>query len=191
MISLAVKISSFYGKDIVKLLADYGFITSYGEYMEIENDKNNIDERQIKINVDNYLERIKNKSASLFESAAYVGAILGNGTEDEKIALKNFGNFFGISYQLLDDLKDIKEDLKNFVVTLPFVLLYKNLDENDENELKRLIEKFKNSKVDEIINLMKEHKIFDKCRIEINNFLNKTREEIEILRKSKFKNYLL
>lgn len=187
MISLGVRTSvENYGKKMTSLLAKYGFAMSYGEYMEIENSYKNIDEKRL--NIDEYFERIKNKSSLLFESAAYTGAMIGNGTKKERIALKNFGRFFGISYQLVDDLKDVEEDLKNFVITLPLILLYDHLD---ENERKNLIEKFKNHETKEIINLMQKYNIFDACKREISIFLNKAKKEIEIFKNCEFKNHLL
>ena len=73
---------------------------SEGEIMEIKlaKDRN--------ISEDDYIKVIEHKTASLFETSAKVGAILGEGREDEIHALAAFGNLLGIAYQVHDDLDD-------------------------------------------------------------------------------------
>ena len=73
---------------------------SEGEIMEIKLAKEcNLDEYD-------YIKVIEHKTASLFETSAKVGAILGKGEEDQICALAAFGNFLGIAYQVHDDLVD-------------------------------------------------------------------------------------
>jgi octaprenyl-diphosphate synthase len=73
---------------------------SEGEIMEIKLAKDcNISEYD-------YIKVIEHKTASLFETSAKVGAILGEGRENEIHALAAFGNLLGIAYQVHDDLLD-------------------------------------------------------------------------------------
>jgi octaprenyl-diphosphate synthase len=73
---------------------------SEGEMMEIQMSKNP------DINLREYIQVLENKTASLFEAASKIGAILGSGTEDEIHSMSTFGHLLGIAYQIHDDLVD-------------------------------------------------------------------------------------
>ncbi len=73
---------------------------SEGEMMEIKLAEDP------KIREDDYIKVLEHKTASLFETSAKVGAILGEGEEDEIRAMSTFGNLLGIAYQIHDDLID-------------------------------------------------------------------------------------
>ena len=73
---------------------------SEGEMMEIQMAKNH------DINVREYIQVLENKTASLFEAASKIGAILGGGSEDEIHSMSTFGHLLGIAYQIHDDLVD-------------------------------------------------------------------------------------
>jgi len=55
-----------------------------------------------------YLNIIENKTAALFSASAKIGAMIGGGKEWEVKALSNYGRFFGLSYQIKDDILDFK-----------------------------------------------------------------------------------
>ena len=73
---------------------------SEGEMMEIRlaKDKN--------ITEDKYIKVIEHKTASLFEASTKIGAIIGEGNQDQIYAMGTFGNLLGIAYQIHDDLLD-------------------------------------------------------------------------------------
>ena len=81
---------------------------SEGEMIEIKLSK------QPEIDVDDYIKVLEYKTASLFEASAKIGAIMGNGCEDEIHALASFGNLLGIAYQIHDDLIDWNNEDKLF-----------------------------------------------------------------------------
>jgi octaprenyl-diphosphate synthase len=61
-----------------------------------------------------YLKVIEYKTATAFEVAARIGAIIGNGTEEQIEALTEYGKNIGIAYQIKDDLLDWKNEDKLF-----------------------------------------------------------------------------
>lgn len=63
---------------------------------------------------DDYLRVIEYKTATAFEVAARLGAIIGEGSEDEIEALTDYGKNIGIAYQIKDDLHDWKNEDKLF-----------------------------------------------------------------------------
>ena len=81
---------------------------SEGEMLELRLVKNH------KISQEEYITVIENKTASLFEASAKIGAILANGKEDQINALANFGRLLGIAYQIHDDLIDYNNEERLF-----------------------------------------------------------------------------
>lgn len=80
-----------------------------------------------------YLSRISRKTAALFAASCAVGAHLGGLTEDQVKLAARFGGYYGIAFQIKDDLLDILEsadtigkpagnDFKEGIVTLPVIL---------------------------------------------------------------------
>ena len=81
---------------------------SEGEMLELRLVKNH------KISQEQYINVIENKTASLFEASAKIGAILANGKQDQIDALANFGRLLGIAYQIHDDLIDYNNEERLF-----------------------------------------------------------------------------
>lgn len=81
---------------------------SEGEIMEIKLAE------ALKIGEDDYIKVLEQKTASLFEASAKIGAILGGGEEEEIHAMATFGNFLGIAYQIHDDLIDWNNEERLF-----------------------------------------------------------------------------
>ncbi|NOJ31579.1 MAG: geranylgeranyl pyrophosphate synthase [Candidatus Nitrosocosmicus sp.] len=81
---------------------------SEGEMLELRLVKNH------KISQEQYISVIENKTASLFEASAKIGAILAGGNETQVNALANFGRLLGIAYQIHDDLIDYNNEERLF-----------------------------------------------------------------------------
>ena len=81
---------------------------SEGEIMEIKLAE------ALKFGEDDYIKVLEQKTASLFEASAKIGAILGGGEEEEIHAMATFGNFLGIAYQIHDDLIDWNNEERLF-----------------------------------------------------------------------------
>jgi geranylgeranyl pyrophosphate synthase len=62
------------------------------------------------ISENEYLEMILKKTATLIQLACQIGAIVGEGKEEEIQALTSFGQFIGMGFQIQDDLLDIFAD---------------------------------------------------------------------------------
>jgi len=80
-----------------------------------------------------YWERISRKTASLFTTAAQSGAILGGAPEAHIAAMKDFGQYLGLAFQVVDDILDFEgleqevgkpvgNDLAQGVLTLPAII---------------------------------------------------------------------
>ena len=84
-----------------------------------------------------YLDVLQRKTAYLFSACCEVGAILGEATEGQRTALRNYGLNLGTAFQLTDDLLDFTAtedvlgkaagvDLLAGKVTLPLIYLLEN-----------------------------------------------------------------
>lgn len=75
-----------------------------------------------KLAVDEYVEIVAKKTASLFSISCRTGAMLGTDRKEYINIAGEFGFNFGIAYQLIDDCRDLVSDLKNNIVTMPRIL---------------------------------------------------------------------
>ena len=57
-----------------------------------------------------YVEIVMKKTASLFAASAECGAIMGGGQGRQIKALRDFGLYYGIAFQMMDDLLDLTAD---------------------------------------------------------------------------------
>ena len=62
------------------------------------------------LTLETYVEIARKKTASLFAASAQCGAIMGGGNRKETVALRAFGECFGIAFQMKDDLLDMTAD---------------------------------------------------------------------------------
>lgn len=93
---------------IVNELSNAATSMSEGEMMEIRLAK------APEITEDDYIKVLEYKTASLFETSARIGAIIGEGSEDQVHAITSFGNLLGIAYQIHDDLIDWNNENRLF-----------------------------------------------------------------------------
>ncbi len=120
---------------ITKDLATTAMLMSEGEMIESRL------ETSEDVTFADYLKVIEYKTATAFEVAARIGAIIANGTEEQIEALTRYGKNIGIAYQIRDDLLDWKNEDKLFNL-----LIKKSVDPRDvfdkmEDMLKEYSEK--------------------------------------------------
>ena len=117
---------------ITKDLATTAMLMSEGEMIE------NRLETSEDVTFDDYLKVIEYKTATAFEVAARIGAIIVNGTEEQIEALTEYGKNIGIAYQIRDDLLDWKNEDKLFNL-----LIKKSSDPRDVfNKMEELLKEY-------------------------------------------------
>lgn len=88
------------------------------------------------INEEQYFDVLQRKTAYLFSACCEIGAILGGGTDEHLVALREYGMNLGTAFQLVDDLLDFTAtdevlgkpaglDLVEGKLTLPLIYLLK------------------------------------------------------------------
>jgi geranylgeranyl diphosphate synthase, type II len=71
-------------------------------------------ETKTKVNEAQYIEMIRLKTAVLLGFSLELGALLAQASEQERLALKEFGTNIGLGFQLKDDLLDVYADKNKF-----------------------------------------------------------------------------
>jgi len=192
LIALSVSLATDFGPEIMKILSNVGLDLSDGEYIDYNLSLDSTTEQQ-------YFTKIEKKSASLFRSATYCGALAAGAIPSEAEALGKFGEYFGMAYQLNDDLDDLLEknqisrDLRNGNVTLPLLHLYQNGNRATRELMKK---NFGNKNVnlaimEEMKEGLKEFGALRYCRGKIAEFVEKSQSSLEAIKDSKFKNHLM
>ena len=117
---------------VTKNLATTAMMMSEGEMIE---SRLEISED---ITFDDYLKVIEYKTATAFETASRLGAIISGGTDIEIESLADYGKNIGIAYQIRDDLHDWKNEDKLFN------LLIKNSSDPRDvfNDMEELLKKY-------------------------------------------------
>jgi len=93
---------------VTKDLATAAMLMSEGEVLE-----GKLEESE-DVTFEDYIKVMDYKTATAFEMAAKLGAIIGGGNEEEIVGLTEYGKNIGIAYQIKDDLMDWKNEDKLF-----------------------------------------------------------------------------
>ncbi|MBR2261163.1 MAG: polyprenyl synthetase family protein [Paludibacteraceae bacterium] len=142
---------------ILTKITQLGKKLSEGELLQISNVKNiNCDEEK-------YIDVIRKKTAALFETCTYSGAISVKYNELQTKILEKFGEIYGICFQIKDDIfdyissekklgKPVGNDIREGKITLP--LLYAlNVSQKKEEYLDIIRRKdFSKENINKIIN---------------------------------------
>lgn len=122
-----------------------------------------------------YLEMIYQKTASLMEACAGVGAVLAG--KDKEVYM-TYGRNLGIAFQMIDDLLDITmdaetlgkpalHDFKEGKTTLPYIYLHEALDTEGQSKLRAMHTKVLSEKEQAwILTQMKKYQIIEKSYLE-------------------------
>ena len=117
---------------VTKNLATTAMMMSEGEVLEgrLETSED--------VTFDDYLKVIEYKTATAFETASRLGAIISGGSDEEIESLADYGKNIGIAYQIRDDLLDWQNEDKLFNL-----LIKKSSDpRNIFNDMEELLKKY-------------------------------------------------
>ena len=109
VLGLILNISSRLDKArVTKDLATAAMLMSEGEVLE-----GKLEESE-DVTFEDYIKVMDYKTATAFEMAAKLGAVISGGNEEEISGLAEYGKNIGIAYQIKDDLMDWKNEDKLF-----------------------------------------------------------------------------
>jgi geranylgeranyl diphosphate synthase type II len=67
-----------------------------------------------RVSLDDYLLMVRKKTGAMVAAATEIGALLGNSSNEERSALKTYGEIVGRAFQIQDDLLDVIADEEKF-----------------------------------------------------------------------------
>lgn len=128
------------------------------------------------LSMEQYMEVIDGKTASLVDACARCGAILAGHTPEMVDAFGQLGSHFGIAFQIIDDLLDYGvgaddlgkakfSDLGNGLTTLPLLLYMQNCSSEEKATLEDLLSKASEPGVaPQIVQLLQKKDCFERAK---------------------------
>jgi len=130
-------VDSYHRSDIVDVLADTSMRICEGEIRQMLSCYNT--QQGLK----DYLRRIERKTAHLIAVSCQLGAMIMNAGQKEMLALKRYGYYLGMAFQITDDILDftaskeilgkpVGNDIRQGVITLPSIYAMKFAHRGEE-----------------------------------------------------------
>jgi octaprenyl-diphosphate synthase len=129
---------------ILSIVSEVGAALSSGELIQLHNGES------MWISEEQYLTVIKHKTAHLFAACCEAGAVSSGATAKQSSALRNFGMYLGLCFQLKDDVFDYSDaedlgkptmnDLQDGKATLPIIISLQRATKEEANHIKELAE---------------------------------------------------
>jgi len=150
-----------------------------------------------------YLDIIADKTASLFACACEAGAICDGGDEKKERALRDFGEYLGIAFQITDDLldligeptktgKQLGSDIREGWVTLPLIYALRNGGNTYKDQLVKLYKKgLTQGEFEEVVKFVRDSGGIDYADQEARKFSQRAKEVVAGLSGLDYKDNLL
>lgn len=106
--------------------------------------------RRTDVTIEEYLKMVFKKTAALFKSSAYIGAVIAGADEESLERISNFAKYIGIAFQIRDDElglvgdekvlgKPVYSDLREGKKTLPVIYALSNVSEQSRKFLLNIL----------------------------------------------------
>ncbi|MEO1252392.1 MAG: polyprenyl synthetase family protein [Pseudomonadota bacterium] len=129
---------------VLQVLSRASGVIAEGEVLQLTTQKN------IETTFETYIEVVEAKTAALFAGAAHAGAIIAGAAQNEEFALRDYGRYFGVAYQLIDDALDyagaegdlgktVGDDFREGKMTLPVVYAISRARDEEKSFWRRVI----------------------------------------------------
>jgi octaprenyl-diphosphate synthase len=117
LISRSIEFISYYKPDVIRAFSKACMKMAEGEMMDLSRSPS----------LEDYIECISYKTASLFAASAKIGCLIANASEFDALKFEEYGLHLGLAYQILDDLEeylgvDQGKISSNSSITLPRIL---------------------------------------------------------------------
>jgi octaprenyl-diphosphate synthase len=133
---------------ILGIVSEVGAALSSGELIQLH------DGESMWISEEQYLRVIQHKTAHLFAACYEAGAVSSGATARQSHALKQFGMYLGLCFQLKDDVFDFSDiedlgkptmnDIRDGKATLPIIKSLQRATKEEANQIKELAEALAN-----------------------------------------------
>ncbi len=179
-------ISTYQRSDLIDVLARASMKICEGEIIQMLSCYN------VNLGLKNYLRRIERKTALLISVSCELGAMIRHAPLQEIIALRNYGYYLGMGFQITDDILDIiadeetlgkptGSDIRQGVITLP--ALYALRHDPNGQELAQLLSSPEAciNKAERIIEIISDSDGIDYAYYATQHFALKAQKQLDVL----------
>ena len=183
--------------EVLKLLSSTSSKIAQGEILQLQH------QGEVDMLEETYLKIISAKTAELFAAATKVGAILSEVKTKEKEALEFYGRNLGLTFQIADDTLDYNSELKLFgkkigkdfyegKVTLPIILVFQKVNNEEEKILKDTFSKKTRSEQEfnYCLSLIKKYDVIKACYQKAQHYINLASNSLSVFDDCEEKNIL-
>ncbi|WP_078058142.1 polyprenyl synthetase family protein [Desulfurobacterium indicum] len=162
--------NAVYGNDVAVLVGDYMFaqgVSTFATFGGVEvlqraldaiRDMSEGELKQLEVigkfdlSEEDYFDIIYRKTASLLSTCCEAGAIVGGADEQQKLAMRKFGEYIGYAFQLVDDAfdyvsdtqtigKPAGNDIREGKVTFPLISVREKLSPFEKQKINHILNK--------------------------------------------------
>jgi len=179
--------------DFLKVVTNTVKRMSEGELLQIKKTQ------KLDIDEETYFRIISDKTASLLSTCCEIGALSTSENKDYTIAMRNFGEYLGLAFQIRDDILDyigssaiigktIGADIKDKKITLPLIHALKQAPKNESTQIIKLIKNGKKkNNISEIIDFVKRYEGIEYANNVALSYSEKAVKELSIFPNSESK----
>ncbi|WNK20585.1 octaprenyl diphosphate synthase [Halomonas piscis] len=177
---------------IMEILSAATCIIAEGEVRQLTNIGNP------SVSEDDYFATIQGKTAQLFEAASQTGAIIADATPEQEEALKLYGRYLGLAFQLVDDLldyqgdadamgKNVGDDLAEGKPTLPLLRAMEKGTPEQAKLIRQAIRKGGLDQLDAVLEIVRATGALDYTRARAETMAEKALAQLAALPESEFR----
>ena len=182
---------------VLKILSDASAIIAQGEVLQLTT------ANALETTVEQYLQVIRGKTATLFAAACELGAVVTD-REEWEARLRDFGMNLGIAFQMMDDAldysakqealgKSIGDDFRDGKITLPIIHAYAQATDEEKQFWQRTLgeQQQKEGDLAMALELLKKHQAVEHTVNLARNYIDKALAQISSLPETAEKKALL
>ncbi|MEN6350484.1 MAG: polyprenyl synthetase family protein [Syntrophomonas sp.] len=187
ILARALSLAATYERtDIIDVLAEASMKICEGEVIQMLSCYN------VRLGLKNYLRRIERKTALLISLSCQLGAMVGNAPSEAVFALKKYGYFLGMAFQVTDDILDIiadeqvlgkptGSDIRQGVITLPALYALKHSPHREELAALLSSPEACSSKTERIIDIISDSDGIDYAYFITRHYARKAQDQLKLL----------
>lgn len=183
---------------VYRILSTAAMVISEGEVMQLDI------EGSLDITQETYIQVIAAKTAELFAAACEVSGVIAAQDPSVSSALRDYGYYLGIAFQIVDDAldysatheafgKEVGDDFRDAKITLPVLCAYAQADEIQKAFWHRTLtlREQEPSDIRTAMTYIEYHKAIEKCMKVADSYLQRAKESLRIFKDSPMKQALL
>jgi octaprenyl-diphosphate synthase len=175
--------------ELIKAVTDASAKLAEGQVLEVMSSASMIETTE-----DVCFGIIENKTASLIESSARIGALLADNDNNKINAVGSYGFNLGIAFQLVDDAldyssteqefgKQVGQDLVEGKMTLPLYYSIQNATKTEKDKVSEILEKesFDEQELSFIYEIVRKYRGADRTKDSAKIYIDKAKESLSFL----------